>query len=640
MKKILSVIFAVAILISAITVNGASAETTPTTISVNADESEWSGTVIADATQYSTEQRTWILTALSSDGYLLQNKATGLYLTMENIGSAEVPEYSLYQASYRGSDNNTSQTFKFLDADGSTGAKTYYLLYNVALNTVLYSTNSGEGFAFKSVSTWWEDLPAGVDNNNYGQFWLAADAIGDSKEIVIKFAGTSKYLQSETYTVPNYSDTVIADATQYSTEQRTWILTALSSGGYLLQNKATGLYLTMENIGTTEAPEYTLYQASYRGSDNNTSQTFKFFDADGAGENTYYLLYNVALNTVLYSTNSGNGFAFKSVSSWWTDLPAGVDKSNYGQFWLAADAIGDSKEIVIKFAGTSKYLQSKKYNIPEETKDIMVESQELGTTDSKWILHSVSGNDYTLENQKTGLYLTLDDRDGDADNDVYQAEKRSQNDITQVFTINEREIYEERQIYYIEHKNSSLILYKNTDNISIGLSSGEWHTLGEGLSNALCALYLECEPADGEISYLKVNNIYIQNIPDLVSISATATDGGEVSCESDEVYIGTTVTATATPKSGYLFDGWYVGDEKVCEDAKYTFVATVDVALIAKFVPNYGDADFSGTIDEADVVELRRCLLFDEAFKPQYDANIDGEMDICDLVRLAITLDN
>ena len=46
---------------------------------------------------------------------------------------------------------------------------------------------------------------------------------------------------------------------------------------------------------------------------------------------------------------------------------------------------------------------------------------------------------------------------------------------------------------------------------------------------------------------------------------------------------GSSVTVSAVPNDGYLFDGWYDGEKKVSEKAAYTFTVTDDITLTAHF---------------------------------------------------------
>lgn len=60
------------------------------------------------------------------------------------------------------------------------------------------------------------------------------------------------------------------------------------------------------------------------------------------------------------------------------------------------------------------------------------------------------------------------------------------------------------------------------------------------------------------------------------------TTGGTVS-GGGTVTHGTSVTAKATPTTGYSFAGWYEGSNKVSDDASYTFSATDNRSLTARF---------------------------------------------------------
>lgn len=76
------------------------------------------------------------------------------------------------------------------------------------------------------------------------------------------------------------------------------------------------------------------------------------------------------------------------------------------------------------------------------------------------------------------------------------------------------------------------------------------------------------------------------------NVAAVAGEGGSVSgAPEGEVVSGTEVTLTATPNDGYVFAGWYLGEEQVSSNAVYTFVVTQDVSLTAHFTCSSVDPD-------------------------------------------------
>jgi uncharacterized repeat protein (TIGR02543 family) len=82
-------------------------------------------------------------------------------------------------------------------------------------------------------------------------------------------------------------------------------------------------------------------------------------------------------------------------------------------------------------------------------------------------------------------------------------------------------------------------------------------------------------------TYASSNNIPFVLIYD-VTITASATMGGAAS--GGRVYIGgDTVTLTATPDSGYRFEGWYEDGARVSANSTYTFTAEADRTLEARF---------------------------------------------------------
>ena len=79
--------------------------------------------------------------------------------------------------------------------------------------------------------------------------------------------------------------------------------------------------------------------------------------------------------------------------------------------------------------------------------------------------------------------------------------------------------------------------------------------------------------------------------PMTYTINVTAGNGGTASIggnSSVTVAAGCSVTLTATPYSGYTFDGWYLNSAKVSDKAEYTVTATASVTYNALFVKESG----------------------------------------------------
>jgi len=68
----------------------------------------------------------------------------------------------------------------------------------------------------------------------------------------------------------------------------------------------------------------------------------------------------------------------------------------------------------------------------------------------------------------------------------------------------------------------------------------------------------------------------------MVTVDVIPEEGGMASGGGKYVF-GSEITVVATPAECYDFDGWFVGETLVSEDAEYTFTVTEDVDLVAKF---------------------------------------------------------
>gem|GEM_PF-2789645 len=93
------------------------------------------------------------------------------------------------------------------------------------------------------------------------------------------------------------------------------------------------------------------------------------------------------------------------------------------------------------------------------------------------------------------------------------------------------------------------------------------------------------------------------------SITATAQEGGTVTGGGSRNH-GTNVTLRATAAAGYNFDGWYEGNTRVSENALYTFTATENRTLQARFTIAVRPGHVLGndTIGIGDALEILKYL--------------------------------
>lgn len=79
------------------------------------------------------------------------------------------------------------------------------------------------------------------------------------------------------------------------------------------------------------------------------------------------------------------------------------------------------------------------------------------------------------------------------------------------------------------------------------------------------------------------------------------------------VLTGNKVTVVATPNADCEFEGWYVGESKVCTDSVYTFAVSKNISVVAKFYPSpivsisgndKGSVAFADSSDDTVVVLL------------------------------------
>ena len=71
------------------------------------------------------------------------------------------------------------------------------------------------------------------------------------------------------------------------------------------------------------------------------------------------------------------------------------------------------------------------------------------------------------------------------------------------------------------------------------------------------------------------------------TLTTTNSDASAGTCTiyTDQQFeVGSSVTITATPASGYVFDGWYSGTTMVSNSTEYTFILDSNVSLVAKWI--------------------------------------------------------
>lgn len=110
-----------------------------------------------------------------------------------------------------------------------------------------------------------------------------------------------------------------------------------------------------------------------------------------------------------------------------------------------------------------------------------------------------------------------------------------------------------------------------------------------------------------------IDNITLYDTADLHTVSAAADMGGSAEGSAVGVLTGTGVTFTAVAASGYVFDGWYdSSDQKISNQAVFSFRVTGDVTYTARFVSETGELvvdggfELAGSISDENLTETGR----------------------------------
>ena len=146
--------------------------------------------------------------------------------------------------------------------------------------------------------------------------------------------------------------------------------------------------------------------------------------------------------------------------------------------------------------------------------------------------------------------------------------------------------------------------------------------------------FVATQSSDG---WVTVSEFDIANQPVVdktYTVYVSAEKGGKVSGGKD-VSAGESVTVTAMPDKGYVFEGWYrPNGEKVSEKAEYTFKVNGNTALIAKFEKT-GETEDKNITDVAklDDITVVQGTAFEDLDLPQkvsvtYGKNEIAEVDV------------
>ena len=122
------------------------------------------------------------------------------------------------------------------------------------------------------------------------------------------------------------------------------------------------------------------------------------------------------------------------------------------------------------------------------------------------------------------------------------------------------------------------------------------------------------------------------------TITYDANGGKFINEYETEVLEGSTIKLPATEKANAIFKGWTDGENSYKLRAEVTVEGDMHFTALYNYL---GDATGDRVLDENDMTKLRRYLLGLESITSLFaepDANDDGDIDICDLVRVSILL--
>ena len=270
------------------------------------------------------------------------------------------------------------------------------------------------------------------------------------------------------------------------------------------------------------------------------------------------------------------------------------------------------------------------YTNSDYTKGILIVNNGVAYIDGVTVHNTGTGGAYGVVVRNGGDFYLLDGHiisDGEyalsaGTWDVYLYSGKIESSGRRAMTVKSRFhiCYSDKPIYLINNdvKNKDNIIYSSDsidyimlldDHVGVDL---EYSQNPDGSNPTLLKNVKKLSyTINHNTSYLKIQT-FRQN-----TITVNATEGGTASSSSTDVRISESVTLTATADEGYIFDGWYDGDTKVCDTAEFTVSnITEDKTYTAKFTKNLlpesklfsvstGDSSLIKKINRDGVTDIR-----------------------------------
>ena len=290
-----------------------------------------------------------------------------------------------------------------------------------------------------------------------------------------------------------------------------------------------------ECISTDEVFEYSMYGA-------NTTITGRF----GIKKCTIELVANIeeAVDELtIYTDLNGEKFNEPAIADYGTDVNIYINAANAGY----------------SFLGFYEYREDGDYS----TSTLLDADYHFTATDSIKYLAYFEANNYDLfveENiDAAGSYIG-----------VYKEAEYTEDDIEGGFSV----VYK-----------TSITLTATAED---GYTFIGWYS-DENFENQITtdATYTYAMNVAGD------NYIYAKYVANDIKINFATPENGTINVESGVYAYNSSIDLIATPNNGYIFDGWYIGENKISSDSEYTYLVdvTLETTITAKFVKGVYNID-------------------------------------------------
>ena len=340
-----------------------------------------------------TDNEKWLLENVSGNDYKVKNKATNLYLTEKDGTAIQMAETGSNTQVWNFSDN-----WGYLWKMQNKATGNYLTSYGI-VKTLTADEFSAQGVQLMSLAVSDLNTPITQSELKSGEYYLynhhGTTASGDTpNEKCVIISKTDTPVDPPIPTEEGKL-TLLARGEASGADAEKWLLENVSGNDYKIKNKLTGLYLTEKDNTAVQMSDIDSETQIWTISDH-----YGYLWKIQNKSTKNYLTTFQTVTMVSESSYEGNGGQLTTLAKE-IGTPITIDQLAEGEFYIynhhftGADGSNANAPCVLAA------------EVPKTQELDVISRSEINNSDNqKWILTQVSGNDYTIKNKATGLFLT------------------------------------------------------------------------------------------------------------------------------------------------------------------------------------------------------------------------------------------